>query len=353
MGEKIRTLMIFISERKYYVITTFMGLVHALFCVIFFRYDVIPMGIFNIISPIVYFCMRWVLRQGKLIVFLLFAYVEIVIHAIAATFCVGWNCGFAQYIIAVVPLGFLGAYEIAKGRHRITVPFILGIFASVTYVVCRQLFYAAEAPYPLAEKVQSSLFIFNSIGTFFFLLCALILYTITLVDMEQQLLRKNAILNKKASIDPLTNLLNRRSMAKEFEAAAERDEPFAVAMCDIDDFKNVNDSYGHEAGDLVLREVSRIITESVPEDSPICRWGGEEILILFNNQSLSEALVIAEQIRERIANNEIPFYMHTLRITITIGVAPHKNGRQIEETISDADSRLYIGKGNGKNRVVS
>ena len=62
---------------------------------------------------------------------------------------------------------------------------------------------------------------------------------------------------------------------------------------------------------------------------------------------------IAEQIRERIANNEIPFYMHTLRITITIGVAPHKNGRQIEETISDADSRLYIGKGNGKNRVVS
>ena len=171
--------------------------------------------------------------------------------------------------------------------------------------------------------------------------------------MEQQLLRKNAILNKKASIDPLTNLLNRRSMAKEFEAAAERDEPFAVAMCDIDDFKNVNDSYGHEAGDLVLREVSRIITESVPENSPICRWGGEEILILFNNQSLSEALVIAEQIRERIANNEIPFYMHTLRITITIGVAPHKNGRQIEETISDADSRLYIGKGNGKNRVVS
>ena len=351
--KKIRTLMIMLSERKYYVITTFIGLVHALFGVIFFLTGVIPMAVFNVFSPIIYLSMRGILKRGKLVVFLFFAYMEIIVHAVLTAYFVGGNSGFGQYIIAVVPLGFLGAYEVVKGRKRFTVPLILGIVASTIYILCRQYSYHTAPVYVLPESLEESLFIFNSTGTFVFLLCALLLYTITLNDMEQQLLKQNAILNKRASTDPLTNLLNRRSMAKELAVAAGGEAPFAVAMCDIDDFKKVNDSYGHEAGDLVLREVSRIITEAVPEDCPICRWGGEEFVILFNDHSLREALVVAEQIRERIAINEIPFYAHTLKITITIGAASHRDGQSVEETISDADSKLYIGKGNGKNQVVS
>ena len=183
--KKIRTLMIMLSERKYYVITTFIGLVHALFGVIFFLTGVIPMAVFNVFSPIIYLSMRGILKRGKLVVFLFFAYMEIIVHAVLTAYFVGGNSGFGQYIIAVVPLGFLGAYEVVKGRKRFTVPLILGIVASTIYILCRQYSYHTAPVYVLPESLEESLFIFNSTGTFVFLLCALLLYTITLNDMEQ------------------------------------------------------------------------------------------------------------------------------------------------------------------------
>ena len=352
-NRKIENIIAKFAAYKYYIMTGATGLSHAAFCVIFFRYKVYPMAIFNIFSPILYF-MTWFLlnRKVEYAVFI-FEYLEILIHGILATWFVGWDTGFGQYLIALVPLGFMACYELTSGRRRFTIASILGLCATITYVLCGRFDYISRPVYELPGNVNATLYTFNSIISFSFLFFFMIIYTFVINEMETQLKRQNAVLDRMASTDPLTSLLNRRSMGEFLQEAAGGNADFCVAMCDIDDFKQVNDSYGHEAGDLVLKEVTRIIKETVPAGNPICRWGGEEILILFNGFHKGDAVKVCEQVRQGVAANHIPFYNKTLHVTITIGVAPHLAPHAVEETISEADNKLYYGKKHGKDQVVS
>ncbi len=341
------------AENKYYALATFTGVVHSIFCLIFIYLKIWPMAVFNVFSPVLYFYLRKYSKQEKKYIIFIYAYTEIILHAIFATYYAGWGAGFGQYIIALVPYCFFACYELTKGRKRVVLPMILTLVASVVYLLCRHIANNTISAYELKGDVQDVLFLFNSIATFVFMYCFLTLYTYTLNEMEIRLKRQNAILDHRASTDPLTSLLNRRSMGVYLENAYESGAVFSVAMCDIDDFKTINDSFGHEAGDLVLKEIARIIRETIPEGNQICRWGGEEILILFNGHNLKETADICEELREKTDQNIIPFYDKTLHVTLTIGVAEHFKNIGIDETISAADGRLYYGKKNGKNQVVS
>ncbi|MCR4655941.1 MAG: GGDEF domain-containing protein [Lachnospiraceae bacterium] len=351
--QKIRDIFERFANNKYYVLTTLVGSTHVIFCLIFFYLKVWPMAVFNIFSPVLYFYVRDLAKKNKAYVIFIYSYAEIVLHGILATYFVGWDTGFAQFIIAVIPFCFFAAYDLTRGRMRFLVPSFLGGIASVIYVVCRMVTYRSYPYYELSQEITGLLFVFNSICVFTFMFCFLLLFTYTLNGFETKLKKQNAILDYRASTDPLTSLLNRRSMRKHLDAAFNSGEKFSVAMCDIDDFKNINDSFGHEAGDLVLKELTGIITDTIPAGNPICRWGGEEILILFNNCGKEEAADICEEVRQRVADRIIPFYQKTLHVTLTIGVSEHQNAHSIEETIFDADNKLYHGKKNGKDQVVS
>ncbi len=342
-----------LSKRKYYIMTEVTGLTHALFFFVFYSQGVTPMAVFNVFSPILYFSVRFLLDRKKEYAVFIFEYMEILIHGIVATWCVGWDTGFGQYLIALVPLGFTACYELMEGNKRITIASLLGLAATFSYILCRQFSYRRTPPYPLRMDVSNMLFTFNSAVTFAFLFFFLIIYMFAINEMESRLKKQNSNLGIMASTDPLTNLYNRRSMGGFLKESVENGRYFCVAMCDIDDFKRINDSYGHEAGDLVLKEVSRIIKEVIPEMNPICRWGGEEILILFNEHTKEEAVMLSDMLRRRIEANYIPFYNKTLHVTLTVGVAAYDNTKSIEETISEADSKLYYGKKHGKNQVVS
>ena len=342
-----------IAERKYYIMTEMTGLTHALFFLVFYTQGVTPMAIFNIFSPILYFSVRFFLDRKKEYAVFIFEYTEILIHGILATWYVGWDTGFGQYLIALVPLGFTACYELMEGSRRITIATFLGLAATVTYVACRQFSFRRAPVYPLHEEVNIMLFNFNSVVTFVILFFFLIIYMYMINEMESRLKKQNSNLGIMASTDPLTSLFNRRRMGTFLEESAKNGRYFCVAMCDIDDFKNINDSFGHEAGDLVLTEVARIIKEVVPEKNPVCRWGGEEILILYNEHTKEEAVMMSDMLRRRIDANYIPFYNKSLHVTLTIGVAAYDSTKSIEETISEADNKLYYGKKHGKNQVVS
>lgn len=350
---QIRRIWRFLVVRKYYAMMSFTGTTHFLFCLFFLYYQVWPMMIFNIVSTTMYFSTLLLIKRRKEMLAIMLAYLEIVLHGIAATYCVGWNTGFAQYLFVVVPLGFFACLELTEGSKRFVIPFLLGTLVGILYASTRQLSHMLTPPYTLSHQTVDFAFVVNSVVTFAFLLLFLILYTYTISEMEQKLRDQNAILDYKASVDPLTNLLNRRSMQEHLIKVFESGRDFAVAMLDIDDFKNVNDSYGHEAGDLVLLEVARIVQEIIPEGSPVCRWGGEEILILFIDASKAKATELSEQVRKCIADNYIPFYQKTLHVTVTIGVSAHYGIHSIDETIAEADNKMYYGKKHGKNQVVS
>ena len=145
-------------------------------------------------------------------------------------------------------------------------------------------------------------------------------------------------------------------MDKDLSAAVElfksHGQIFSVIIGDIDDFKKVNDTYGHNIGDEVLVTVADIITSNVPDNASVCRWGGEEILILIQD-NLNGALPIAEKIRAEIAASSTIVEQGALKITMTFGVAEYTPGLTITKLISLADDNLYRGKNEGKNRVIA
>ena len=162
--------------------------------------------------------------------------------------------------------------------------------------------------------------------------------------------------------DPLTKLFNRRFLEAEIaKSKSIKQDTFCFAMMDVDDFKKVNDTYGHEAGDLVLSTVSSIILETTEnvkvekgKEQPLAvRWGGEEFIIFFPQKTMEEVVPVVEEMRRTIENRVVEYKGKDIHITITIGVASGIPNSNYEKVIGRADEKLYIGKKSGKNRVVS
>jgi diguanylate cyclase (GGDEF)-like protein len=161
---------------------------------------------------------------------------------------------------------------------------------------------------------------------------------------------------EKATTDNLTKCYNRNKLevvlATEILQHKSEEEPFSLVMMDIDFFKRINDNYGHEAGDIVLITVSDIIRQNVGGGGIVCRWGGEEILMILN-ESLESATEVTDRIRKRIDENIVNHEGNQIHVSMTFGVAESIPGYKIEHLIQQADDRLYYGKKHGKNQVVT
>lgn len=163
--------------------------------------------------------------------------------------------------------------------------------------------------------------------------------------------RQEILLRHSAECDPLTGLLNRRGFAvssrSTIQHALRTKQEFAIALIDIDDFKRVNDTQGHEAGDRVLKEVAELLQRHTRSTDLIVRWGGEEFLLLLAYSNLEGARTVAENIRAAISNHNFT----TGRHTASFGLVAHDWNEPLEKTINRADQAMYNAKLNGKNRV--
>jgi diguanylate cyclase (GGDEF)-like protein len=163
--------------------------------------------------------------------------------------------------------------------------------------------------------------------------------------------------NKRlATMDKLTSLYNRyfflQNLDKFRNKAIDENYIFSLILADIDDFKKVNDTYGHGTGDYVLTSVSEIIKQSCRQEDIVCRWGGEEFIILAKGLKALEAKTIAEKIRTNIENFEYNYEGARLKITVTLGVSEYNAMYTTEKNIDLADKALYRGKEYGKNRCI-
>jgi len=159
-----------------------------------------------------------------------------------------------------------------------------------------------------------------------------------------------------ANRDDLTGLMNRRhfmeSAKSELRRAQRYDRPIAVAIGDLDSFKNLNDTYGHDGGDVVLRSFARLLAESLRESDLVCRYGGEEFAFLLPESTVEQAQVLLDRFRERCAGHEIwPADGVPVRITLSIGLADASHC-PIRIALQQADRALYEAKRQGRNRVV-
>jgi diguanylate cyclase (GGDEF)-like protein len=177
-------------------------------------------------------------------------------------------------------------------------------------------------------------------------------------QLQDDLKEQNRRLEELSNTDPLTQLANRRflmqTLIKEFQRSERAGHPLTLVMADIDHFKKINDTYGHQQGDAVLKAVSGAIRNHLRDYDLAARFGGEEFALVLPETSLAEAAPVAERIREMVAGMNLGGTLSELKMTISLGVstAPHKEVAGVDDLIRVADDALYAAKSAGRNRVV-
>lgn len=155
----------------------------------------------------------------------------------------------------------------------------------------------------------------------------------------------------QASTDPLTGLLNRRSLENEVRALMLDAQPFALVLADLDHFKILNDTHGHDAGDRALRMFSRILRRTLREDDLLCRYGGEEFLIVLPGLSTEQAAVVFDRVRLELdtaaSSGQVPPF------TVSAGVVDSSDGSTLAELVTNADECLMRAKAGGRNQSVT
>lgn len=177
-----------------------------------------------------------------------------------------------------------------------------------------------------------------------------------MVEMQSALIESRKALAHEATHDPLTNVLNRRAILKRLEeelARAERNGgELAIGMCDIDHFKQVNDTYGHQAGDEVLCGFVRTLTGCLRKYDSLGRLGGEEFLLILPLMAGTDCMSLFERIRRHVSQNKIETCAGPLSITVSIGVASRAPGDvATDHLLQRADDALYVAKSTGRNRI--
>ncbi|BCS98399.1 hypothetical protein DSLASN_40310 [Desulfoluna limicola] len=176
-----------------------------------------------------------------------------------------------------------------------------------------------------------------------------------ITSLREKVARAMETIEKLAIHDDLTQVFNRRQMFQILErekALGDRGvHPFSICIFDLDHFKDVNDTYGHDRGDIVLRTVAQTIQKNLRDIDHIARYGGEEFILILTNSGVSEAMQCAERVRcltEALVFDELP---EDFRVTISVGVTKYTPSEDIRSSINRADIALYRAKAQGRNRV--
>jgi diguanylate cyclase (GGDEF)-like protein len=317
---------------------------HLCFLGLFLWAGVTFMAVVNVASMLCYVLGYVLARQGRVEQTTFVAAVEVPAHAVLATLAIGWDSGFYQYILLILPV------LVVSNVRPLALKGIIGLAVAALYLALDWACRGRGAPIGLPPGVLEGLYYFNVVGTMVILTFLAAVYY-HLINQAQ------AALREMASTDPLTRLRNRRAMSEAMRHEHERQRrtgaPLSFILCDLDRFKAVNDTFGHDAGDTVLQAVSRALADGLRQVDAIARWGGEEFLIMLPDTAAAEAAQVAERLRQRVESQRVALPgAHALHTTVTLGVATVNPQESVEQTIARADAALYRGKHEGRNRVV-
>ncbi|WP_026508877.1 GGDEF domain-containing protein [Butyrivibrio sp. MC2013] len=272
----------------------------------------------------------------------------------------GWECGVQHFVFVLITLAFAGTYVSDFGK----------ILLSIGVFILRMLLYiwhmSHEPVEHLARTVSIIFQMINIITIFVSIVIILFLFTHDKMETEAKLARYNAKLMDQAGHDHLTRLPNRtKALAylSEMILGGEITRGVSVAIGDIDYFKKINDTYGHDAGDAVLRFLASTFSSFMKDHGMAVRWGGEEFLFIFKNENLDDAAYLLNKLLDKIRFSHIEWNDLDLQVTMTFGVTdmeipmdadltPQAVQASIDEAITFADKKLYMGKAKGRNMII-
>ena len=274
--------------------------------------------------------------------YLRIVYFWLTLYMGVATVCMGFSYGFHLYSMSMIPIIYYTNYMAYKlNLRRVGTGIYSGLI--VLMYLLSTMYVSIYGPIYESNEFFSLIFgVINALLVFLFL----IFYTKYTVD---NMIKSEDKLKELSYVDRLTGLYNRHYMMERLEEANKTDEGSMIAMIDIDDFKKINDVYGHNAGDYVLEKISNIMKENC-EDTIISRWGGEEFLLLIKNAESGYEMM--DNLLHKVISDKFVFYEKDIKVSVTIGVEKRDKGLTLDKWIQAADEKLYIGKTNGKNVVI-
>lgn len=351
---------------------------HFTFLMMFLKFGLMPFMYFNI-GSVTFYIIGFIISVCRditkhVLAWITMIYVEVVAHAVLCTLFQGVDTCFILYPLITLPVCvyFLFFYTDRRVFVRSVIVFTSATFIVTGITVAVSEFSGGTVPSEIAVLSRNEKTALRCVNISF---SAVMLYGFTMMfylEMNKLLdrLRKSTDkLQYTATHDALTGLTNRRSFWEYFDAICNDGKHYNIAMGDLDSFKRINDTYGHGCGDLVLKSVADVINSNTEENEIACRWGGEEMVVVFMGER-PEALERLEKIRAQIEALALEYEGLKVKVTMTFGFADSAEiARALEESdagkseavtkrsdmealISMADKRLYTGKGGGKNVVV-
>ena len=260
----------------------------------------------------------------------------------------GWSSGVQHFLTLMIVFVFFNVYD----RPVTKIIWLLAILAYRVFLFSVSL---RVDPYYVMEREANTVYqTLNTVAFFLMLACMCVIFSTSIQDTERQLRLKNQTLYKEAGTDPLTGLPNRRFMIERIEKhyRDNGDQPFCVAIADIDFFKKINDTYGHNCGDYTLVKLTELFVEHSMGRYSVCRWGGEEFCFFIPDQNLDEAGALMNDLCFAVEKMKLDYEDHHFTITITIGVEEYDFSSPMEDLLNAADEKLYMGKEAGRNRVI-
>lgn len=344
-----------ISEKfKYTLILRSVTITHFLIAFIALSLKVYPLFLFNLVSIATYFTLEKAIQKELYKVAFNIICLEIFAHTYLCNFLIGWEFGFSLYVLALIPVSFYISNSLKSFKEKFVYPFIYTVISFVVFISCKIFLVYREPLYHVATIRQRNLvYAFNTLVAYLMLLIFSLLFVLEIRASHIKVEMQNEELAHLASTDSLTGLLNRRKMLELVQEYEGTQNDFSLVLCDIDNFKKLNDNYGHDCGDKVLLNISKFLRSHISTPNQVCRWGGEEILILLTG-SHEDSVAFTKQLCAGIAATSTNYDGHNLSVTMTFGVSSYQKGTStIDRMIIDADQKMYYGKANGKNQVVA
>lgn len=319
------------------------GLTHGVFGLLFYELGASILAWVNVGSVLMFAFSFFLLRKKHNNLAVLLVFIELFGHAGLAVRMIGWESGFNYYLLLVAPIIVTSNFRNTHSK------LLLVVAVCFFYLMLDGVIRDLTPVYSLSSTAINGLRYFNIVVTFVLLTYLSFIYMGMIKKAESQL-------QWAASTDALTGLLNRRRLGEiiEYEMTRSKREPRTLCFLlgDIDYFKRINDSYGHDAGDRVLVATSQALRSVVREQDSISRWGGEEFLIVLPNTTLESATLVGERIVALFQPLQVPVGEQNVPVTMTFGLSSCHQGESVEQAIARADAALYQGKSAGRNRLV-
>ncbi len=331
-------------KNTYLINTVILLMVFALMA--FFKVIDVPFLVkFSIPTAFIYLIGYYLIHSGKLTAYVWIVYIWLTLYMCVTTVCLGYGFGFHLYCMSMIPIMFITEYFAFKNSGRSVRALHISLGVAAAYLITTGSVSFFGPVYDREGRLSGVFWLMNSFIVVGFLIFYNNWMTRLVIDSEKKLI-------DMAHNDKLTGLYNRHYMMEVLDKNDTEYGGFYLAMVDIDFFKKINDTYGHNAGDYVLGKLADILRRNCAQ-AYICRWGGEEFLILGRGSALgSHAEKEFEKLRKTVEDEKFEYDGKRIRVTVTIGLAFRQNGETIDSWINHADEKLYIGKNGGRNRVV-